>query len=137
MSMRRTALILALALGTLLLLAGGAMADTADGDGHMGDYGDMGSSDLTLLFGPWPYFAMGFMVYWFLSLPIALLVYTDAVDRRMNGLAWLFAIAVPWVGLLVVPVYMVARRGHPRVVAHDPWAAGDRFADSARKDWDL
>ena len=118
-------------LGTLLLLAGSAVADEEDEFDHM-DSGNMDMDDFMLLWGPWPFFAMGFLVYWFLAMPIGLLIYTDAKERRMNGANWLLVIMIPWFGLLAVFAYLVARRGRPRVDIHDPWAEGDRYMESMR-----
>ena len=121
-------------LGVLLILAGQAVALEEDEFDHMGDddHMDMDEDDLMLLWGPWPYFGMGFMVYWFFAIPIGLLVYTDAKERRMNGRSWLLVIMIPWVGLFAIFAYLMARHDRPRVDIHDPWAEGDRYMESMR-----
>ena len=119
-------------IGAILLVAGQAVADEEDGFDHMDGEDHMDLDDFGLLWGPWPLFGMGFMVYWFLAMPIGLLVYTDAKERRMNGANWLLVIMIPWFGLLAVFPYLVARRGRPRVDIHDPWAEGDRYVESMR-----
>ena len=114
-----------------------ALADGGDGFDHMGGDDHMEMDDLMLLWGPWPYFGMGFLVYWFLAIPIGLLVYTDANERRMNGALWLLVIMIPWIGLLAVFAYLMARHDRQRVDIHDPWAEGDRYMESMRSSGEL
>ncbi len=115
--MRLSMLILALAVAAVLLLAGPVSAQE---EGLYPGWGTL------------PLIGLAMFVYWALAIPAALLVYTDAKERRLNGAKWAYLIAIPFVGLFAIPVYLRARQGHPRTDIHDPWAEGDRIARSRR-----
>jgi hypothetical protein len=123
-------------IGALLIVANQAVADDVDGYDHMNGDDHMDVDDLALLFGPWPLFGMGFMVYWFLAIPIGLLVFSDAKERRMKGGIWLFFILIPWIGLLAVIPYLMVSHGRPRIDIHDPWTKGDRYMERMRSSRD-
>lgn len=128
--MRHSMKLVIAVVGTLLVTAGPVLADTGGGTDHMDGLDHSDNDDYNLLFGPWPFFAMGFVVYWIIAIPIGLLVYTDAQERRLNGKVWLLIIMVPWMGLLAVLAYHMARQGYPRVDVHDPYVEGDLLHDS-------
>ncbi len=113
-----------LILAAILLLAGSVTAD------HEGvTENDQG------VFHGWgtgPMIIVSIFVYWGLAIPIGLMVYTDANERRMDGKRWFMGTMVPFVGLGAVPLYVRARRGHPRLDVFDPWAEGDRMTDARR-----
>jgi hypothetical protein len=125
-TMRTSTMILVLVLATTLLLAGPVSAHQGDGTEHSHEDG------LYTGFGTLPLIGMAIFVYWALALPIALLIYTDASERRLNGARWAGILLVPFVGLFALAAYLMAQRGHPRVDIHDPWADGDRIVDSRR-----
>ena len=124
--MRPSILVLALAVATALLLAGPVSAHEGDGTDHTHEEG------LYPGWGTLPLIGLAMFVYWALAIPMALLIYTDAKERRLNGAKWAYLIAIPFVGLFAIPAYMWAQRGHPRTDIHDPWAEGDRIAESRR-----
>ncbi len=116
--MRLSKLTLLLILATVLVLAGQVTADHEDAtDEDEGVFHGWGAG---------PMFVVSIFVYWALAIPIALLVYTDATERKMNGTRWFWLIMVPFVGVISVLAYVQARRTHPRVDVFDPWAEGDR-----------
>ncbi len=124
--MRTQTIILALVVAIALLLAGPAYAHEGDGTEHTQDEG------LYPGWGTLPLIGLAMFVYWALALPTALLIYTDAKERRLDGAKWALLILIPFVGLFALLAYQRAQRGHPRTDIHDPWADGDRIAISRR-----
>ena len=124
--MRTSTIVLALAVALALLLAGPVSAHEADGTEHTHDEG------LYPGWGTLPLIGLAMLVYWALAIPTALLIYTDANERSLNGAKWARLILIPFVGLFALPAYQRAQRGHPRTDIHDPWADGDRIAESRR-----
>jgi len=124
--MRTPMIVLALVLATTLLLAAPVFAHQGDGTEHSHEDG------LYTGFGTLSLIVMAIFVYWALAIPIALLVYTDAKERRLDGVKWASLLLIPFAGLFALPAYHMERRGHPRVDIFDPWAEGDRIADSRR-----
>ena len=119
MQMRHARLTIYLILATILLLAGSVAADHEDvTDEEQGVFHGWGTG---------PMIIVAIFVYWALAIPIGLLVLTDANERRLDGNRWFMWTMVPFVGLAAVPLYVRARRGHPRVDVFDPWAEGDRL----------
>ena len=124
--MRTSMIVLALAVAMALLLAGPVYAHEGDGTEHTHDEG------LYPGWGTLPIIGLAMFVYWALMIPTALLIYTDANERRLNGAKWARLVLIPFVGLIALPAYQRAQRGHPRTAIHDPWADGDRIAISRR-----
>jgi hypothetical protein len=87
----------------LLAVAGLASAHEGDEDDPMDDHHMAG-------WGTFPLFGAGLIGYLFLAVPIGGLVYLDAQERGMNGPMWFALVLIPWVGLLVPLVYLLARR---------------------------
>lgn len=103
----------------LLLMVGSVAADHEDvTDENQGVFHGWGTG---------PMIIVSIFIYWALAIPIGLLVYTDANERRLDGSRWFWWTMVPFVGLAAIPLYVRARRGHPRVDIFDPWAEGDRL----------
>ena len=119
-------LILTLAVAMALLLAGPVSAHEGDDTEHTQEEG------LYPGWGTLPLMGLAMFVYWALAIPVALLIYTDANERRLKGAKWAYIILIPFAGLFAIPAYMWARRGHPRTDVYDPWAEGDRIAASRR-----
>jgi len=120
--MQQARLTIYLILATIVLVAGSVAAD----------HEDVTEEDQGLFpgWGTGPIVIVSFLAYWAMAIPLGLMVYTDANERRMNGKHWFMGTMVPFAGLLVVPLYVRARRGHPRVDVFDPWADGDRVMDA-------
>ena len=124
--MRTLIIILTLAMVMALLLSGAVLAQEGEGIEDTQDEG------LYPGWGTLPLIGLAMFVYWALAIPIALLIYTDAKERRMDGAKWARLIMIPFVGLFSMALYHRAQRDHPRVDIYDPWADGDRIADSRR-----
>jgi hypothetical protein len=121
MPMRNAILTTIMIMAAILLMAGSVAADHEDvTDEDQGVFHGWGTG---------PMIIVAIFVYWALAIPIALMVYTDANERRIDGMRWFWGTMVPFVGLAAIPFYVRARRGHPRVDIYDPWADGDRLAD--------
>lgn len=120
--MRNVKLTTIMIFAALLLTAGAVAADHEDvTDESQGVFHGWGTG---------PMIIVSIFVYWALAIPIGLLVYTDANERRLDGMRWFWGTMVPFVGLAAIPLYVRARRGHPRVDIFDPWAEGDLLADA-------
>ena len=120
--MRHVRLTIYLILATIVLLAGSVAADHEDvTEVDQGVFHGWGTG---------PMIIVTIFVYWALALPIGLMVYTDANERRMDAKRWLMGTMVPLVGLGAVPLYVRARRGHPRVDVFDPWEEGDQLMEA-------
>lgn len=46
---------------------------------------------------------------WLVFVVIAFLVYRDAENKGMNGLLWFILVALPWIGILFLVIYVVIR----------------------------
>ena len=46
---------------------------------------------------------------WFVFLIIAFLVYKDAKEKEMNPVLWFILVAIPWIGILFLAIYLVIR----------------------------
>jgi len=59
----------------------------------------------------WGMPSMGFWMVgiWIVFIVIAFLVYKDAEERNMNGLLWLLLVIIPWIGILVLIIYLIIR----------------------------
>jgi hypothetical protein len=125
-TMRTLTIILALAAVTALLVAGPVAAHDVDGNEHSHEEG---------LYHGWstlPLVGLTVFVYWGLAIPIALLIYTDANERRLKGTKWAYLLLVPFLGLFALLAYPRAIKGHPRTDIHDPWADGDLISESRK-----
>ena len=58
-----------------------------------------------------PFMGFGTVLSWLISIAIAYLVYKDAEKRNMNGLLWGLPILIPWVGVLILILYLILRDG--------------------------
>jgi hypothetical protein len=124
--LRTSSIAIALAVAMVLLLAGpvsGTHVDGADNNGDEGLYPGWGAVSL---------FGLAMFVYWAFAFPIALLVYTDAKERKLDGARWARILLIPFVGLFALPFYERAQRGYPRTDVYDPWADGDLIERSRR-----
>ena len=120
--MRQARLTVYLVLATIALMAGYVAADHEDvTEEDQGVFPGWGTGPIVIA---------SILAYWAMAIPIGLMVYTDANERLMDGKRWFTGTMVPFVGLGVVPLYVRARRGHPRVDVFDPWAEGDRLMDA-------
>jgi putative membrane protein len=131
-------MLLILALSLLIVSSGTALADGDDDhmgeDGHMMDWWD-GVGSYSWLGIPF----MGFMMigYWLIFIVIALLVYKDAEERKMNGLLWFVLVLLPWIGLLFLVFYIIIRTDNvvvgqtksPGAILDDRYAKGEISRD--------
>lgn len=46
---------------------------------------------------------------WLINLILAYLVYKDAGKRGMNGVLWGILVALPWIGIVFLFVYLITR----------------------------
>jgi putative membrane protein len=53
---------------------------------------------------------IGLIGIWLIFLVLAYLVYKDAENRGMNGLLWAILILLPWIGIIFLLAYLVARK---------------------------
>ena len=118
LKMRQNVISMGAVILTVLAFTGMAAADHAD-DTNQEDGVFHG-------WGTGPLLIVSIFIYWALAIPIGLLVYTDAKERRMDARRWLLLTMIPFVGVLTVVPYVYARRDHPRTDVYDPWAEGDR-----------
>jgi putative membrane protein len=101
--LRASLLVLLLIITTVLSIS---TVVSADGDDdHMGEGGMMG----------WGWFGFPFMwlwmgAIWLVFIAVAFLVYKDAEERGMNGLLWFFLVVLPWIGILFLIIYLIARK---------------------------
>jgi hypothetical protein len=124
--MRTSTFAVVLAVFTVLFLAGYVSAH------DMGDTEHTHDNGLYPGWGTLPLIGLAILVYWALAVPIALLIYTDAIERRVNGAMCARILLIQLLGLLALPAYLGARKAHLRVDIHDPWADGDRIELSRR-----
>jgi putative membrane protein len=99
----RTTLLLLLLIITTILSISTTVSANGDDD-HMGGGGMM----------DWGWFGFPFMwlwmgAIWLVFIAVAFLVYKDAEERGMNGLLWFFLVVLPWIGILSLIVYLIAR----------------------------
>jgi putative membrane protein len=64
-----------------------------------------------------PFMGLGTTFAWIISLAIAYLVYKDAERRGMNGLLWGLPILIPWVGILIMILYLILRDSGRHIAA--------------------
>ncbi len=60
----------------------------------------------------WPrftFFNFWAISIWIVFIVIAFLVYKDAKDRGENGLLWFILVALPWIGILFLIIYLILR----------------------------
>jgi putative membrane protein len=53
---------------------------------------------------------IGLIGIWLIFLVLAYLVYKDAEDRGMNRLLWAILVLLPWIGIIFLLAYLIARK---------------------------
>jgi len=80
-----------------------------------------------------PFFGWGMMIGWIvIALVVGYFVYKDANSRGMNGLLWWILILIPWIGILVLILYVIIlETSGQKKVAEEDTAVGilkERYA---------
>ena len=74
-----------------------------------GDFGHMMDGGRMMDWWGVPFMGFWWFGIWIVQFIIAFLVYRDAEKREDNGLLWFVLVILPWIGIIPLIIYLIAR----------------------------